>query len=97
MGKDGQVDLAVALIYDNHPKTAYLIEVKFEKIEEDGFDSITAAHNRNTNKAKEQLAEYGWLEPNVDSIQKIAVSGVWHRRVSRRQVFELSIAYEFLS
>lgn len=97
-GKEGRADLAVALLYRNRPKTVYMIEVKFEKMEEAVvIESINEAHDRNLKKAKEQLGGYEWLEPKADNVQKIAVSGVWYRLVSGRQVYELSTAYEFLS
>ncbi len=96
--KKGRPDILVELYYNGFQKVM-IIEVKIEKIEHGDDESISAAHERNLVKAREQVGLYIWKDSTENVIQRVVVSGVWHPRLMELENFipyKLNSVYEFL-
>ncbi len=91
----GRLDMGIALLYSEGPKKAFIIEVKLAKIDSAQPDKIAVAHQRNLSEATEQVRSYQWIGDHIDSVQRVAVSGVWHRSGVKENAFELSADYVF--
>ena len=80
--KHGFNDIAVELRYGKpEEKRVYLMELNVAKELKDAratTSDIASIHRKNLKDAADQLDSYTWRATNCKSVQKIAVSGVWH-------------------
>ncbi len=92
---NGRDDLAVTLHFPNCPTTVFIVELKMVRLEEGNTVSINASHRKQIEEATKQVLSNPWKD-SADATQKVVVSGVWHPSKAMDDIFELSIAYEFL-
>ncbi len=88
--------MAVALLYANTPKKAFVIEVKLAKISKYDADKIRTVHQKNIREGTEHIQSCTWMGEPVTTVQKEVVSGVWHPGATSVKAFELSSEFTFL-
>jgi hypothetical protein len=89
--------MAIALLYADDPRKAFIIDVNVAKISKFNARRIRAVHQKNINQGTAQMASYTWIGERVSIVQKVVVSGVWHPCASTGKAFELSSKFNFLA